>query len=497
MNFLIFQENNFSNKIRNKTFLEVLFLNFFYLFLFTFLILLIPVISFGIENEKKELVCKDYSEEELTTEEFDLVIKICDEEIKQDQNDLKEKQKEKTGVSQEIKSLDKKIKISQSFINSKIAKANKLKKSISANKRDIEELKSDLKDALKSLENFIQLKHQAENYTKIETILSHGTISDFFSDLESMEILKKSISEEVGQIKKEKQSLEDLSSELAERESAERTLAIEKTTEREKIKRNKSYKNNLLGILKKEEGLVKEKIKNSEEIKQRILSRKHKLASGVEISFGDALNLIQPYQSRFKMDSAFVLAILFQESGWGGNIGGNIGQCTFNQSNKGGHTKGGFTVMRNTQKDNFLKIMSGLGIDPNTQKISCPIWKDGSYGGAMGPAQFMPNTWMGIREDAAKILGERAENLSPFVNRDAFMSSAAYLKRQYNSKSCTNYANKFAHIRPKKELRERCAAARYYAGGNWWKHRIGRGSYGESVLKRANRFREDIRILNQ
>jgi len=48
--------------------------------------------------------------------------------------------------------------------------------------------------------------------------------------------------------------------------------------------------------------------------------------------------------------------------------------------------------MRNTQKANFVKIMTGLKIPASSQKISCPIPRDGGYGGAMGPAQFMPNT---------------------------------------------------------------------------------------------------------
>jgi membrane-bound lytic murein transglycosylase B len=48
--------------------------------------------------------------------------------------------------------------------------------------------------------------------------------------------------------------------------------------------------------------------------------------------------------------------------------------------------------MSTSQKTAFVKLMSGLGIKPEKQKVSCPICRDGSYGGAMGPAQFMPTT---------------------------------------------------------------------------------------------------------
>lgn len=464
-----------------------------------FLLIILMLATFLVANTfslivAREFTCDDYGKEELTTEELDQIIAICDQEIEQQRDKLKEKQEETTGVKYEIQKLDRKIKIAQSYVNAKIAKANKLKKSISKNRDDIDDLNERLKITLESLETLIRLTYQTETYTKIETVLSTGSVSDFFYNIESIRVLQKSISKEVSKTKEEKESLEDLSSELEERESAERTLALEKAVENNKIKKNKSYKNELLDILEEEEGVFKEKIKVTEEVRQRILRRKYRLASGVEISFGDALNLLQPYESKFEMDSAFVLAILFQESGWGGNIGGNIGQCTYNQNNSHGNSKGGYTVMSNPQKDNFLKIMNGLGINPESQPISCPIPSDGSYGGAMGPAQFMPNTWMGIRDSAAVMLGARADDLSPFINQDAFIASAAYLKQQYYSSSCSDYANKYSHISPKKTLRERCAASRYYAGNNWWKYRF---SYGESVVKRADRFREDIKTLNQ
>jgi hypothetical protein len=42
-------------------------------------------------------------------------------------------------------------------------------------------------------------------------------------------------------------------------------------------------------------------------------------------------------------------------------------------------------------------------------------------------------------------------------------------------------------------LRERCAAAKYYAGSRWYTYRF---AYGEPVIDRAERFEADIAVLN-
>ena len=298
---------NFTNLIfRKKT--KIYFLVVLVVFL-TSLFSLLPQIK------AREFSCNDYGDEKLTTEELDQIISVCDQEIKEQKKKLKEKQVATTGVKYEIKNLDSKIKIMQSYINARIAKANKLNKSISKNKEDINSLGNELKTALKSLETLIKLKHRSNNFTSIETLFSVGSISDFFSNLEAIKVLQVGISKEVKKISKEKKSLEDLSIELEERESAERELAQEKLIESKKIKELKEYKKDLLKILKSQEGGVIAVIKDKEKTKQLILKKKYRLASGAKISFGDALNLLEPYQSKFKMDTAFVLAILFQESG--------------------------------------------------------------------------------------------------------------------------------------------------------------------------------------
>jgi len=87
--------------------------------------------------------------------------------------------------------------------------------------------------------------------------------------------------------------------------------------------------------------------------------------------------------------------------------------------------------MSNSQKDSFLAIMKELGMNPNTTPVSCPIYSDGAYGGAIGPSQFMPRTWWdsntgyGYKKRVAKVLGIATP--SPFRNLDAFVGTASYL----------------------------------------------------------------------
>jgi len=463
---------------------EILLIGLFISFMF---------FSYFYVSQARELECKDYKDEELTQDEYQEVIEICDLEISKERDVLVEKRNETSGVKNEINNLDGKIKISESFINQKIAKANRLKRDINSNISDVDDLRGDIDKISESLSVLLYEKNILETNTALEAILISDSLSNFFAETEIIKTIGKRISEKIKKAKTEKESLEELSIELGEREVLERQLAKEREIEAESIRKNKEYKDELLKILKNEAGVLEDSISVKEKSRQVILKKKYPLASGEAVTFGEAYNAINPYKGVLGMDPAFILAILFQESGSGGKIGGNIGGCTYDQANSHGNTKNGYTVMSNSQKPSFLTIMKGLDRNASEQKISCPIPRDGSYGGAMGPAQFMPATWLSIRDRAADVLGKKSKELSPFVNGDAFIASAIYLKDQYYSKSCTDYANKYSHISSERTLRERCAASRYYAGGAWFTYRM---TYGQPVVNRANRFRADIAVLN-
>ncbi len=116
-----------------------------------------------------------------------------------------------------------------------------------------------------------------------------------------------------------------------------------------------------------------------------------------------------------------------------------------------------------------------MGRDPYDTLVSCP-WADFGYGGAMGPAQFIPSTWMGYKDRVSALLGRPAD---PWRIQDAFLASAVKLSDA--GASAQTYDTEFR------------AAMRYFSGGKWsaWEETI----YADPIMNRAAQFQEEIDIL--
>ncbi|HEY4488731.1 MAG TPA: hypothetical protein VJB97_04400, partial [Candidatus Paceibacterota bacterium] len=100
------------------------------------------------------------------------------------------------------------------------------------------------------------------------------------------------------------------------------------------------------------------------------------------------------------------------------------------------------------------------------------------YGGAMGPAQFIPSTWMLYKDRLAKITGTNPPN--PWQPRTAVFATAL-LMGDNGADAGTRSA-------------ERLAALRYFAGwGNASKPAY--AFYGDSVMEYVDQYQRDIDVL--
>ncbi|MDO8493273.1 MAG: hypothetical protein Q7S19_01890 [bacterium] len=411
-------------------------------------------------------------------------LRQCEEDIKVQSALLNAKALESTNLERDLSVLGYRISKNKLEIKARNLSILELDNNIDKKGQVIEDLTAKIGRLKDSTSELLKKTSEVESASLVEVILTTKNISQFYEDLGTFDSLQISIGDAVSSIKKSKSEEEQHKKDLEEKQQKERSLKslqeIEKRkqeviqTEKDRIfKESKGQEKAYKIILSKKQSLVNE-------IKNRIL----KITGGGELTFSEALKIVRVAESAVGIRSAFVLSILTQESGMDGMIGKNLGRCFYNTP----WNNLSATVMADSQKPSFLYIMQGLGKDPNSTPVSCPINKDGQYGGAMGPSQFMPKTWWdersgtGYKNRVQKVTG--SSFASPFENLDAFTATALYLNDALEG--CET-------IYKTTTSRESCAAAKYYSGGNWRKHMNG---YGASVARRAAEFQKDIDVID-
>ena len=412
-------------------------------------------------------------------------LKELEEQIAQYEKDISKTQREKNTLQNQIYILKQQI----NKLNLQIYQSNvmigDLGLQITDTQTSIDETSLKIEESKDKLSSLLRSIYEEDQRSLVEILLAEPDLSSFFDNLVALEALNKKNQELLANIKSLKSYLEGQKQTLdTEKQDLERLVTIQtlQKQESETTQKDKDY------YLQLTETQYQKYLQEKGEVEKKAVEVRARIFELIGVpeapTFGEAYEIAKSVERITGVRPALLLAVLTQES----NIGKNVGQCylTNLKTGAGVNIRMGAAVNnvmkpmglngRRGDVDDFLKITAELGRKWNETPVSCPIPSVGGYGGAMGPAQFIPTTWMIYKDKIAKITGQAA---NPWSIKDSFLAAALYLADYGAAKQIYNAEWKAAMI--------------YFSGTTNTRYRF----YGDSVMAIATNYAKDIETLEK
>ncbi|KKS45166.1 hypothetical protein A3I25_00185 [Candidatus Nomurabacteria bacterium RIFCSPLOWO2_02_FULL_42_17] len=396
-------------------------------------------------------------------------------EIAQKEAELAEQKKKSGTLKGDVTILTTQIKQLKLDIKKKNLTIEKLRKEISEKSQTITTLSEKIDDHKSSLAQLLRKTREIDSLSFVHFALASEDLSDFYADVESFSTLQEAIKQSVDEIKGIKTQTEQEKKSLEQKQNEETDTKVALEGSKRLTETKEKEKKTLLSVSQKKESeyqkILAEKAKRASEIRATLFN----LRDTVAIPFSQALEYAQIAQQKTGVRPAFLLAIIQQES----SMGANVGSCYLtNQATGEGvsvKTKASIARVMKPARDIsiFINLLDNLGLKMHETRVSCP--QSFGWGGAMGPAQFIPSTWNIINSRLSTLIDKNIPD--PWNPYDAFIASALYL----SDLGADNGGY----------TAERNAACRYYSGSSCSNSRNAT-SYGNQVMSKARNIQENM-----
>ena len=412
-------------------------------------LLVLPIFVMGqTENQDqkslKEILKKEIDEVEKQISDYEEIIAS--------------KQTETRSLSNEIKDFDNQIKKTQLEIKKTELVLKEAELEIKDREEQISKIENFLSRQKILLGEFLRETRGFDEHSFFEIMLSNKRISDFFDEARAIQNIQENLQTASLEVNKSKKNLEvEKDAYEQEREDQLSLMNLQKIQEndlKEKMAGRKSILKITKGEEKKYQQLLSEAKKNVTEIKKQLF-----VLEGMSITFEEALSYAQFASEKTNVRPALLLAVLHVETKLGTELG-----------------RGNWKVdMKPADREVFAAICKKLKLDPDLM----PVSRKPSYGwgGAMGPGQFLPRTWLLYEDGVQKLTGDNPPN--PWNLKDAFVATALKLSQ--------------AGANLKTYEAERTAVLKFFAGSRW--NQSYYSWYGNNVMSQAEIYQKQINIL--
>jgi membrane-bound lytic murein transglycosylase B len=389
----------------------------------------------------------------------------------QAQQQLTQAQGQSASLQQAINVLNAKIKKAQLAIKAENLVIQTLGNDIQDKTNHISDLENQISQGKQTLADLLRKTREIDDYSLPEILLSQSTVAGFFDDVDTFGSLQQSLLNTFNQLQSDEASTSAEKDALTTKQNAEMDAKYTIQQQASAVQADEAQQKQLLSISKGNEKAYNAVVAAKAAAAGKIRAALFNLAGGSNpIPFGTALQYADTASTKTGVPPAFLLAILKQES----NLGGNVGKCYLTDENTGAGVyvttgEAVSNVMKPTRDvPIFMDITKALGLDPYQTIVSCQLGGLG-WGGAMGPAQFIPSTWTLLADRVASALGI-SDTPNPWNPEHAIMAEALYMSDL--GADSTSYSA------------QKNAACKYYSGQPCG-YVTGATSYGNSVLNLA------------
>jgi len=341
----------------------------------------------------------------------------------------------------------------------------------------IQQLDFKIDSGRESLGQIIRKTNELDDYSLPEIMLGSDNLSSAFSDLDAFDSVKTALAGVFTELRDTKKANEDAKVSLGQKKNEELDTKASIESDKKKVESASAEKQRLLNLNKSTQSDYQKLLSDKAAEVAKIKSAMFGLRDSAAIPFEDAYAYAKNASKITGVRPAFVLAIIKQES----NLGSNVGSCYMTDlttgDGKGKNTGTLFEQVMKAPRDTvpFVSITSALGRDWSSTPVSCPIGSTKYYvgrgfGGAMGPAQFIPSTWVLMQSRLTNALGTSATD--PWNPIHAIMASSMYL--QDRGAKAGSYTSEVA------------AACKYYGSGG------ASCAYGTQVMAKVAAIQADI-----
>lgn len=381
---------------------------------FTAMVLAWPLFSLGQVDPVKRV-------------ELEAQISAIENEIAGLDKELVQIRGRKESLKNEIARLNNEIKRAELTIRGLNLSVRQTENTIAVRVESIKEAEIKVGKQKSSLSEYLRTIYKRDELSLVEVLLVKNDLSQFFQEVSAMETVQKDINQSLDDLQLLKEQLQKEKDELEDKREELLSLRALAQIQKQNVSFQKGQKDRILKETQGQESNYQKLIQNKKRDIAAIRSQIQYLGK-TGVSAEEAVKYADLAAKRTGIRTAFLLGLLEVETGRRfeeGVItaGNHTGSGNWRTDLYECYIALGKPSSAEKQKNAFFQITGRLGYDPDDK----PVSRKPNYGcgGAMGPAQFLPSTWLLFEDQVANLTGHNPPD--PWRVEDAFTAAALYL----------------------------------------------------------------------